>query len=177
MNIRSAALEDLPAIVEIYNQSIPGRLATADTEPVTLADKLDWFHQRPPNRPLWVIEQQHRVAGWLSFQNFYGRPAYRHTAEISLYIATAYQHQGLGSRLLQQAIADATQLELKTLLAFIFDHNQPSLKLFANFGFVTWGNLPDVAELDCVARSLKILGLKIIQRQFDENLEKVKAEI
>ena len=34
--IRHAGKADLPAIVDIYNASIPGRLATADTEPVTV---------------------------------------------------------------------------------------------------------------------------------------------
>ena len=37
--IRDAARDDLPAIVAIYNASIPGRLATADTEPVTVASR------------------------------------------------------------------------------------------------------------------------------------------
>ena len=163
MKIRPAVATDLPAIVEIYNQSIPSRLATADTEPVTVADKWDWYHQRPANRPLWVIDQQQEILGWLSFQNFYGRPAYQHTAEISIYIATEYHHQGLGSKLLSQAIADAPQLKLTTLLAFVFAHNQPSLQLFSNFGFLTWGHLPHVAELDQITRSLTILGRKINQ--------------
>ncbi|MEM8675301.1 MAG: N-acetyltransferase family protein [Cyanobacteria bacterium P01_G01_bin.67] len=161
MKIRSAIIADLPTIVEIYNQSIPSRLATADTEPVSLADKLDWYHNRSPNRPLWVIAEHDKVLGWLSFQNFYGRPAYQHTAEISIYVAKAYHDRGLGSQLLAKAIAHSPQLQLKTLLAFVFAHNQPSLKLFSNFGFESWGHLPEVATMDHVSRSLIILGRTI----------------
>lgn len=161
MKIRNAVVADLTAIVEIYNQSIPNRLATADTEPVTVADRLSWFRDRPPNRPLWVATQEERVIGWLSFQNFYGRPAYLHTAEISIYIATDYRRQGIASQLLARAIAYSPQLQLTTLLAFVFAHNQPSLDLIAKHGFEPWGYLPDIAELDGIARSLVILGRRI----------------
>ncbi len=161
MNIRDAVAADLTAIVDIYNQSISGRLATADIEPVTVDDKLNWYHNHSPNRPLWVAGEQNQMLGWLSFQNFYGRPAYLHTAEISIYVATAYHHQGIGSQLLQQAIAQSPQLQLSTLLGFVFAHNQPSLNLFCNCGFNQWGYLPNIAELDGIKRSLVILGRKI----------------
>ena len=34
--IRDATEADLPAIVALYNATIPGRMVTADTEPVTV---------------------------------------------------------------------------------------------------------------------------------------------
>ena len=161
MKIRNAVAADLAAIVDIYNQSIPHRLATADTEPVTIADRLNWYRDRPVNRPLWVATEEERVLGWLSFQNFYGRPAYWHTAEISVYVAPICQRQGIGSQLVAKAIAHSPQLQLSTLLAFIFAHNQPSLNLVTKYGFERWGYLPDIAELDCIKRSLVVLGRKI----------------
>ena len=39
MDVRDAVPDDLEAIVEIYNLSIPDRTATADIEPVTVADR------------------------------------------------------------------------------------------------------------------------------------------
>lgn len=50
MRIRHACYADLPAIVAIYNASIPGRQATADTEPVTVAAREAWFHDHNPAR-------------------------------------------------------------------------------------------------------------------------------
>ncbi len=162
MNIRDAEVTDLTEIVDIYNQSIPDRLATADTEPVTLESKLSWYRDRSLYRPLWVATEAGKVLGWLSFQNFYGRPAYLHTAEISIYVSKAYHRQGVGSKLLSRAIAFCPQLELTTLLAFVFAHNQPSIDLFTGYGFESWGNLPDVAVLDNCNRSLLILGRKVL---------------
>lgn len=161
MDIHRAKEADLTAIVNIYNQSIASRMATADTEPITVESRLDWYHNRSVSRPLWVATTEDKIKGWLSFQNFYGRPAYFHTAEVSIYVATEYHRQGIASQLLEKAIAFCPQLQLTTLLGFIFAHNQPSINLFQNYGFTQWGNLPDVAVLDNCDRSLLILGLKI----------------
>ncbi|MBW4613370.1 MAG: GNAT family N-acetyltransferase [Desmonostoc vinosum HA7617-LM4] len=162
MTIRHALETDLPMIVAIYNAAIPSRMATADLEPVSVESRLAWFGGRSPShRPLWVVEVEGVVAGWLSFQSFYGRPAYSTTAEISIYIAPAFQRCGLGRQLLTQAITQGHSLGFKTLVGFIFAHNQPSLKLFESFGFQTWGHLPQVAELDGVERDLVIMGLRI----------------
>jgi L-amino acid N-acyltransferase YncA len=165
MNIRDATEIDLPAIVGIYNAAIPSRLATADIEPVSVESRLAWFEGRSPlKRPLWVVEVDNRVTGWLSLQSFYGRPAYHATAEISIYIAPEYQRRGLGQQLLSQAIYKSPSLGIKTLLGFIFAHNLPSLKLFETFGFQSWGHLPNVAELDGIERDLIIMGLRIQEK-------------
>jgi L-amino acid N-acyltransferase YncA len=168
--IRDATIEDLPAIIEIYNTSIPGRMATADLEPVTVASRMDWFMTHTPKlRPLWVLEIEDDIKAWLSFRSFYGRAAYRHTAEVSVYVSPAAYRQKLGDRLLSQAISIAPNLDLKTLVAFIFAHNQPSLNLFKKHDFQQWGYLPQIAELNGIdspletrcERDLVILGKQV----------------
>ncbi len=159
MDLRPATMDDLAAIVEIYNASIPARIATADTQPVSLESRRGWFHQHSPeSHPLWVAEVDGSVAAWLGLAAFYGRPAYAHTAEVSLYVHPEHQRRGLGTALLQHALAQAPALHLETLLAFIFGHNLPSLVLFSRQAFERWGLLPQVAELDQVRRDLVILG-------------------
>ena len=160
--IREATEADLPTIVEIYNASIPSRLATADLIPVTIESRLTWFKMHfINNRPIWVLEIEENIAGWLSLQNFYGRPAYRQTAEISIYVAPSYKRQGVGQELLGKAIATSPQLDVTNLLAFIFAHNEPSLNLFKKHQFQQWGYLPEVAKLDDQKRDLVILGRKV----------------
>lgn len=169
MRIRDAVETDLPAIVAIYNAAIPSRIATADLEPVSLESRQAWFKAHSPNsRPIWVMEADPAlaqpaagIAGWLSFQSFYGRPAYKATAEVSIYIAPAFQRQGVGRQLLSMAIHHSPDLGLKTLLGFIFAHNQPSLRLFDSLGFQRWGCLPLVAELDNIERDLIVMGYRI----------------
>lgn len=163
MPIRHASLNDLPAIVHIYNAAIPGRQATADTEPVSVESRREWFREHDPAlRPLWVLEAGDEVLGWVSLSSFYGRPAYQATTEVSLYLAPAAQGQGFGSQLLHHAISAAPELGISTLLGFIFGHNQASLKLFQRHGFTSWGLLPRIARLDHRECDLNILGLRLV---------------
>jgi phosphinothricin acetyltransferase len=95
--MRLSKEEDLPAIVAIYNSTVPTRQATADTVEVSVESRIDWFRQHEPDkRPLLVHEQDGRIVAWLSFQSFYGRPAYDCTAEISIYIMPEERGKGLG---------------------------------------------------------------------------------
>src|SRR5438105_44612 len=98
--IRDATIEDLPAIVGIYNAAIPGRMATADLEAATIDSRRAWFAEHTTTtRPLWVLVENGEILAWLSFQSFYGRPAYRATAEISVYVAPNAQRHGYGRQL------------------------------------------------------------------------------
>ena len=160
--IRDAAGDDLPAIVAIYNASIPGRLATADTSAVSVDDRREWFAGfDPARRPIWVSQDGDRVTGWLGLRSFYGRPAYRRTVELAVYVDPGYQRRGIARALLEHAIACAPRLGIATLLAFVFGHNEGSLALFRRAAFLDWGRLPRVAELDGVERDVVILGRRL----------------
>src|SRR4051794_20241021 len=122
--IRDARAADLARIVAIYNEAVPGRRATADTEPATVESRAAWFREHTPGRRLWwVAERDGAIVGWLSFQDFYGRPAYGATAEISVYVSGAAHGGGVGRRLLARALELAPALGLTTLVGFVFAHN------------------------------------------------------
>jgi phosphinothricin acetyltransferase len=161
---RTARADDLPLIVDIYNSTIASREVTADTEPVSVQSRQAWFDDHTPERrPLWVIHRpgDPEIVGWMSYSNFYGRPAYSGTAEVSIYVAEAWRGKGVGRYCLEQAIEFAPRIAVHTLLGFIFGHNAPSLALFRQYGFDTWAQLPRVANLDGVERDLIILGKRV----------------
>ena len=162
MEVKDATFADLPAIVRIYNETIPSRMVTADTEPVSVESRRAWFEQHSPvRRPLWVALEMGRVIGWASYSSFYGRPAYDRTCELSVYLASEYQRRGFGSELVRRAIAHAPAIRVSTLLGFIFSHNEPSLRLVQKHGFSRWGYLPRVALLDGVERDVVIVGRRV----------------
>ena len=153
---------DLPKIVATYNSTIASRLVTADLEPVTVESKQAWFDAHSSNRrPLWVIEVDGTFSGWMSFNSFYGRPAYDGTVEVSIYLEENARGKGLGKVCLQKAFDVCGELNIKTLLGFIFDHNEPSLKLFYKMGFEKWAHLPKIANMIDAERGLIILGKRI----------------
>jgi L-amino acid N-acyltransferase YncA len=122
----------------------------------------EWLRGHDAARhPLWVLERDGRVVGWLSVSPFYGRPAYASTAELSVYVDPTAQRSGAATDLMQHALARASDLGLKTFLGFIFAHNARSIALFRKFGFEQWAHLPRVAVLDSIERDLIILGRRL----------------
>ncbi|MES2566084.1 MAG: N-acetyltransferase family protein [Bacteroidota bacterium] len=153
---------DLTKIVTTYNSTVASRLVTADLEPVTIESKQAWFDAHSSDRrPLWIIKVDEKYAGWMSFNSFYGRPAYDGTVEVSIYLEESTRGKGLGKICLQKAFEVCPDLNIKTLLGFIFDHNEPSLKLFYNMGFEKWAHLPKIANMIDAQRGLIILGKRI----------------
>ncbi|MHA8138553.1 GNAT family N-acetyltransferase [Lactobacillaceae bacterium Scapto_B20] len=157
-----ATRSDLPYIVDVYNEAIPGRMATADLEPISVGERIDWFKQHDPShRPLLIINYDGDRAGWISLSSFYGRAAYDETVEISIYVDNNFQHRGIGNAAVNHSEKIAARLGVKNIVAFIFAHNAPSLHLFHKNDYQDWGHLPNVAVLDGQQRSLDILGKRI----------------
>ena len=161
--IRDATEADLPAIVAIYNATIPGGMVTADTTPVTVAERLSWFRAHTPKRrPIWVVVGPvGGVRAWFSFSDFHSRPAYHPTAEISIYVAESHRRRGLADLLLRRGIERAPALGLKSLVGLVWAHNDASLRLCAKHGFERWGHLPRVALLYGIERDLVIVGRRV----------------
>jgi phosphinothricin acetyltransferase len=159
--IRHARAGDLPAIVAIYNAAIPGGMATADLEPISVASREAWFRGFSENRrPLWIMcEAASDVpVAWLSLHSFYGRAAYDATVEVSVYCAPEHRRRGHSRALLRHAAGTAPALGISTFVAYVFRHNLASLALFESEGFARWGLLPGIATLGRVRRDLVILG-------------------
>lgn len=159
MSIRLATAADLPAVVDIYNAAIPARLSTADLEPVSVDARQPWFDAHTPDRrPLWVLERDGAVAGWLSLSDWHTRAAYAGTAQVGVYVATAAHRQGVGGTLLAHALDAAPGLGIDRMIGMVFGHNAASRALFTAHGFEQWGLLPGVTVLDGVRRDVLLLG-------------------
>lgn len=150
MLIRLARPDDLPAIVGIYNQSIPSKQSTGDTQPLRVEDRKTWFAEhRSDEHPIFVAEVDEQVAGWCSLSPYRpGRAALRFTAEISYYIDFSYHRKGVGTALVEHTLAACHALEIRHLFAIVLEGNQASLRLLEKMGFEQWGYLPKVASFD-----------------------------
>ena len=143
MIIRFAQTDDLPAIVDIYNQSIPSQRSTGDTQPLRVEDRLTWFEEHRPDRhPIFVAEVDGQVVGWCSLSAYRpGRAALRFTAEISYYLAAAYHRQGIGTALVQYALAACPAIQIRHLFAIVLEGNQANLGFSGLFPYKApgWG--------------------------------------
>jgi L-amino acid N-acyltransferase YncA len=150
MRIETAREHDLAAIVDIYNQAVAQRGATADLQPVSVESRAQWFRDHTPeHHPIWVALDDDQVTGWCSLSAYRaGRQALRHTAEISYYVHRDHRRKGIARSLIEHAIEQCPALGIEHLMTFLLDINQPSIQLLEAFGFARWGHLPDVARID-----------------------------
>ena len=180
--VQYATANDLSEVLAIYNQSIAGKQATANLEPVTYEERVAWFveHIESATRPIYVVrmidiaveDDMHKkhpsIVAWGSFSDLYARPAYHISSEISIYIHNNYHSRGLGSLLLRWMLQQAPSLGIRNVAALIFAHNQPSLGLFRKLGFEQGGLMPQVCDMDGFIADVVMLGKRVIDN--DNNI-------
>ena len=62
-------------------------------------------------------------------------PASRHVADLGLMVAASHRRQGVGTLLLEQAVAWARESGVRKLELHVFPWNEPALGLYESFGF------------------------------------------
>ena len=169
--VQRASKEDLAGVLDVYNQSIPGKQATANLALVTIDERMAWFeeHINSSTRPIYVVKKalansdsiEQTVSGvvaWGSFSDLYARTAYHISTEISVYLSQDYHGQGLGSSLTRWMMTQAPRLGIRNIIALVFAHNQPSLGLFRKLDFEQWGYMPEVCDMDGFIADVVMLG-------------------
>lgn len=162
--IRFANSNDLPFIVDIYNQAIAAKKATADLHPFTVEQRLAWFNKFDDDSyPIYVAELNNKVVGYATLSPYRnGREALKKVAEISFYLNYSSLGKGIGSALIKYVIEDCKRVNKETLLAISLDVNVASIKLLQKFSFKEWGNLPLNSNFDGNRYNHLIYGLNIV---------------
>lgn len=133
--VRAAEDGDLPAIADIYNDAVLNSTATFDTEPATLAESEQWLRDRSHPYAVLVAERGGEVVGWAALKPFASKPAYRFTAENTVYVRSDMQGGGIGALLLARLLAAAAENGFRTGIARIAAPNPASVRLHRRFGF------------------------------------------
>src|SRR6187402_3539344 len=112
ITVRRAAEEDLPGILEIYNDAVLTTTATYDYEPRSLEHRQSWFEDHKKSGfPIFVaVDDRDEIVGWSALNRYHDRKGYRFTSENSIYIAANYRGQGIGKLLLAPLIESAKRL-------------------------------------------------------------------
>jgi L-amino acid N-acyltransferase len=138
MKVRPATHDDLPGILEIYNDAVLTTTATYDYEPRTLEHRTAWLDDHLKNNyPVFAaVNDDGRVVGWSALNRYHDRQGYQFTAENSVYVAADWRGKGIGKLLMKPLIESARQGGLHAILAGIDAENESSVRLHASFGFV-----------------------------------------
>jgi L-amino acid N-acyltransferase YncA len=141
--IRPSTDADVPALTAIYAHHVLHGTGTFEITPPTETDmasrRADVLSK---GLPYLVLEDASGVLGFAYCNWFKPRPAYRFSAEDSIYLAPAAAGRGLGRLLLQELMAQAERAGVRKLLAVIGDSgNQGSIGVHRSCGFQQVGIL------------------------------------
>ena len=141
--IRHSTEADLPQITRIYAHHVLHGTGTFETTPPTEQDmasrRADVLSK---GLPYLVLEDGSGVIGFAYCNWFKPRPAYRFSAEDSIYLANEATGKGFGRLLLKELMAQSERAGVRKLLAVIGDSaNQGSIGVHRSAGFVHVGVL------------------------------------
>jgi L-amino acid N-acyltransferase YncA len=137
LTLRPSTDADVPAITAIYGHHVLHGTGTFETTPPTEADmanrRLDVLGR---GLPYLVAEKQGRVLGFAYCQWFKPRPAYRYSAEDSIYLHPDAAGEGIGKQLLAALMHQAEAAGIRKLIAVIGDSgNAGSIGVHRSLGF------------------------------------------
>jgi RimJ/RimL family protein N-acetyltransferase len=90
--------------------------------------------ERHPDATVLVAEDGGTIVGRLSLSRD-PHPASRHVADLGLMVAESHRRQGVGTALLEHAVAWARSVGVSKLELHVFPWNEPALALYESFGF------------------------------------------
>ena len=134
--IRLATEDDLEEILTIYNDIILTTTAVYDYEPHTIEMRKAWFNtKKEQGFPVFVAEEDGRIAGLSSIGPFRNWAGYKYTVENSVYVDAAQRGKGIGKLLMPPIIAAAKGLGMHAIVSGIDASNDASIRLHKSFGF------------------------------------------
>jgi phosphinothricin acetyltransferase len=141
--IRASQSSDIAQITDIYAHHVLHGTGTFEVDPPGTAD----MHQRREDvlckgLPYLVAIEGGQILGYAYCNWFKPRPAYRYSAEDSIYLAPKASGSGLGRALLGELSSQAERVGVRKLIAVIGDSaNTASIGVHRSVGFADVGVL------------------------------------
>ena len=161
LTTRPAIDADAEAVARIYNQGIADRIATFETEPRSVEDRLEVIRSSQGRFPFVVVEDAGVVVGWACISLYRGRDCYRGVGEFSVYVDREARGRGVGRAAMLALIAEAEKAGFWKLVSRVFVENSPSRSLLRSIGFREVGIYEKHAKLDDVWRDCVIVEYMI----------------
>ncbi|CCM00569.1 uncharacterized protein FIBRA_02603 [Fibroporia radiculosa] len=139
--IRDATSEDLPALVDIFNEEIATSTCTFRMRPVDIEDRRAWLSELTKDGyPCLVAIHaddtgKETTIGWCNLSRYRYQEAYnacdfilsrlessnseRRTVEISMYTHRDFRGRNIGSKLLKAILLEAQKRNYRTILAMV----------------------------------------------------------
>jgi L-amino acid N-acyltransferase YncA len=144
MLIRPCTLEDAAALCHLYNHYIRNTVITFEEAPIDAAEMEHRIESYTQHYPWYICEVDTRVVGYAYASKWKERAAYKHSVEVSVYVAQDAARQGYGKALYSQLIAALSGAGCHALIGGIALPNAASVGLHEHFGFQKVAHFPEV---------------------------------
>ena len=169
VSIRIATLEDLEAIIRIYNEAIVNTTATFDTKPKEVKEQTRWFKSHGTSYPIIVALKKDRIVGWAALSPWSDRSAYSGTAEISVYVEKEHRGLGIGKILVKTILQKGNASAFHTIIARIAENNRRSVCMFESVGFRHIGVMKEVGK-----KFGKLIDVYLMQKIYADQTQRTE---
>ena len=142
--VRPATLDDLRAIMGIYNWAVNQTFATIDSEPLEAEEAQAWWEMHGKRSVLLVATDDTGVIGWARLLPWKQRGF--DVVECLVYVDPVHHGLGIGAALLKELTAEARGLGYLTIVASVARDNRAGLALFTKQGFQEVGTIRNAAH-------------------------------
>jgi L-amino acid N-acyltransferase YncA len=168
VRVRAADGADAEAIAAIYRHYVLSSGSTFDETPPTASELAKKIRDiQSSGLPFLVAESDGAVAGYGYCILYRSRPAYRFTAEDSIYVDHKLRGHGVGGSLLEALLPATATAGIRQVVAVIADTGDPaSVRLHERCGFVHCGRLREVGFkhdrwLDTILMQIDVTDLAV----------------
>lgn len=133
--VRAVRLSDAARIAEIYSYYVTDTTTSFETVPPAADEMARRIEEISDKFPYFVYESDGRVIGYCYAHQWKQRPAYRNTAEISIYLDHSECGSGVGGKLLEVLVPACRASGLHALIACITAENEQSIRFHERHDF------------------------------------------
>lgn len=135
MPIRDCTTGDIPSICNIYNHYIAHTVITFEELPVSVVEMQRRIETTMQSFPWLVFEEAGKILGYAYASKWKDRSAYKHTAEVTVYLHPQHCGKGVGTLLYKALIEQLANKNIHVLLACIAIPNTASERIHQKLGF------------------------------------------
>ncbi|MDR1439913.1 MAG: GNAT family N-acetyltransferase [Clostridiales bacterium] len=137
--IRPASPADAEAILRIYAPYVVGTCVTFETEAPAVGEFAERIAGIAKSYPYLVCEIGNGIVGYAYASKHHERAAYKHTADVSVYVAPQYHRRGIGGALYAELFGLLRGWGIYTVCACIALPNDKSVGMHGALGFAEAG--------------------------------------
>lgn len=142
--IRPIKDDDIRSCLEIYNYYITDTTVTFEEEPLTYESFFERVNMICKTYPYFAAQVGSKTVGYAYLDMYNERSAYRHTADLSIYLNKDAKNRGIGSQLLGAVENAGRDRGINNIISLITEENERSVAFHEKHGYKLVGKLNKV---------------------------------